>query len=127
MYKKVFLDTSYAIALSNLKDQYHPKAEIIAKQIEFKNIQLITTHAVIIEIANTLAKLCYRKASIELINSLEEDTNVEIIPVSEHLYKRAPSLQLRRFWTMLAHTHAQLWNASQVSNNLGVSAPTIIF
>ena len=35
-----------------------------------------------------------------------------------------PAMQLRRFWTMLAHTHGQLWNASRIANSLGVSAPT---
>jgi hypothetical protein len=36
-----------------------------------------------------------------------------------------PAVQLRRFWTMLAHFHGQLWNASQIANSLGLSAPTI--
>ena len=35
-----------------------------------------------------------------------------------------PSLQLRRFWTMLAHSHGQLWNAVKIAASLGVSAPT---
>lgn len=38
---------------------------------------------------------------------------------------RVPSAQLRRFWTMLAHSHGHLWNASQISNSLGISAPTV--
>jgi len=38
---------------------------------------------------------------------------------------RVPAMQLRRFWTMLAHSHAQLWNASQIANSLGLSAPTV--
>jgi len=36
-----------------------------------------------------------------------------------------PSLQLRRFWTMIAHSHGQLWNASKLADSLGLSAPTI--
>jgi predicted AAA+ superfamily ATPase len=36
-----------------------------------------------------------------------------------------PAVQLRRFWTMLAHVHGNLWNASQIANSLGVSAPTV--
>jgi predicted AAA+ superfamily ATPase len=36
-----------------------------------------------------------------------------------------PSTQLRRFWTMIAHCHGQLWNASQISNSLGISSPTV--
>jgi uncharacterized protein len=31
---------------------------------------------------------------------------------------------LRRFWTMLAHTHGQLWNASKIAASLGVTSPT---
>lgn len=38
---------------------------------------------------------------------------------------RIPSVQLRRFWTMLAHSHGQLWNASKIAASLGVTAPTV--
>jgi len=38
---------------------------------------------------------------------------------------RIPSLQLRRFWTMLAHSHGQLWNASKIAASLGITAPTV--
>mgnify|MGYP001560830728 FL=1 len=38
---------------------------------------------------------------------------------------RIPSLQLRRFWTMIVHYHGQLWNGSQIAKSLGVSAPTV--
>lgn len=36
-----------------------------------------------------------------------------------------PALQLRRFWTMIAHSHGQLWNASKIAGSLGISAPTV--
>lgn len=36
-----------------------------------------------------------------------------------------PAMQLRRFWTMLAHNHGQLWNASKIASSLGISAPTV--
>jgi predicted AAA+ superfamily ATPase len=37
---------------------------------------------------------------------------------------RLPAEHLRRFWTMLAHLHGQLWNSSQLARNLGISPPT---
>lgn len=37
---------------------------------------------------------------------------------------RIPSIQLGRFWTMLAHLQGKIWNASQIANSLGVSPPT---
>jgi uncharacterized protein len=36
----------------------------------------------------------------------------------------SPPAQLRRFWTMLAHTHGQIWNASQLAGSLGFSNMT---
>lgn len=38
---------------------------------------------------------------------------------------QVPSLQLRRFWSMIAHSHGQLWNASKLAGSLGLSAPTV--
>lgn len=35
-----------------------------------------------------------------------------------------PSAQLRKFWTMIAHVHGQLWNASRIASSLGISSPT---
>jgi uncharacterized protein len=36
---------------------------------------------------------------------------------------RVPAAMLRRFWTMTAHHHGNLWNASAIANALGVSSP----
>ncbi len=36
-----------------------------------------------------------------------------------------PAPVLRRFWTMVAHSHGQVWNASGVAQSLGVSVPTV--
>lgn len=35
-----------------------------------------------------------------------------------------PAETLRRFWTMIAHSHGQLWNASGIGRSLGVSDHT---
>ena len=87
--KRVFLDAAYAIALSVSNDQYHEQAVILAEQMEAEGTRLITTRAVILEIGNSLSKQRYREAAVELLNSLEEDPNVEIISISEKLYERA--------------------------------------
>lgn len=38
---------------------------------------------------------------------------------------RVPAVALRRFWTMLAHYHGQVWNAAEPARALGVSEPTV--
>lgn len=85
----VFLDTSFAIALSAPADKFHSRANILAEQLENSRTRLITTRAVILEIGNALAKWRYRQAAVELLNSLEADPNVEIVPLTEDLYARA--------------------------------------
>ena len=35
-----------------------------------------------------------------------------------------PTETLRRFWTMVAHYHGQVWNAAQFARSLGASEPT---
>ena len=52
--------------------------------------------------------------------------------IQTHLERDIPGLglrlapmALRRFWTMTAHSHGQLWNASKLAASLGLSAPTI--
>ncbi len=37
---------------------------------------------------------------------------------------RIPSSALRRFWTMLAHLHGQIWNASELARSMGVQEGT---
>ncbi|MEA2113927.1 MAG: ATP-binding protein [Thermodesulfobacteriota bacterium] len=36
-----------------------------------------------------------------------------------------PAVNMRRFWTMLAHFHGQTLNASKIAQSLGVSGPTV--
>lgn len=38
---------------------------------------------------------------------------------------RVPATTLHRFWTMLAHYHAQTWNGAELSRAFGVSASTV--
>lgn len=86
---EIFLDAAYAIALSSPADQCYERAKTLAEQFEANGTRLITTRAVVLEIGNALAKQRYRAAAIKLIDSLEEDPNIEIVPISEDLYQRA--------------------------------------
>jgi predicted nucleic acid-binding protein len=93
---EVFLDAAYAIALSALNDQHHKRAVEFAEQMETAATRLITTRAVILEIGNALSKVRYRQAAIALLEALEQDKNVEIVPLSEGLYAQALQLYQNR-------------------------------
>lgn len=93
---KVFLDTAYAIALSSPKDEHHGLALQLAEEIEVGQVKLVTTRAVVFEIGNALARQRHRIAAIELLESLESDPGVEIVPATEEFSARAFELYRTR-------------------------------
>lgn len=78
---EVFLDAAYAIALSSSGDQHHARAAFLADELEAAGTRLVTTRAIILEIGNALGRLRHRSAAVELLEALERDPGVEIIPV----------------------------------------------
>jgi len=94
MMAEVFLDTAYAIALSSPNDLFHHRAIQLADELKAASTRLVITHAVLLEIGNALSKQRHRSAAVRLLDALEADPNVEIIPLTERLYARA--LQLYR-------------------------------
>jgi predicted nucleic acid-binding protein len=93
---EVFLDSAYAIALAALNDQYHERAITLADKLEADAVRLITTRAVVLEIGNALSSARHRQAAISMLTGMEQDQNVEIIPLSEELYERAFQLYRNR-------------------------------
>jgi len=61
--------------------------------------------------ANDEASVLWRKNYIRLF--LERDLAQQGI--------RIPAIALHRFWSMLAHSHGQIWNASPLASSLGLS------
>ena len=87
---EVFLDTSFAIALSSETDQNHVLAVKLANQIEADKTRLVTTQAILLEIGNSLSKQKYRAAAIQLLDSLETDPSVEVVLLTNSLYSNSP-------------------------------------
>jgi predicted nucleic acid-binding protein len=93
---ELFLDTAFAIALSSRSDDHHDRAVSLATEIEAAGTQLVTTRAVLLEIGNALSRTKHRPASIELLQSVETDPKVTIVPLSEDLFSRALKLYRER-------------------------------
>ncbi|MCE7990117.1 MAG: PIN domain-containing protein [Caldilinea sp. CFX5] len=96
MDSEVFLDTAYAIALANAKDQLHPKAVQLAKQLRTHKTKLVTTRAVLLEIGNALSGQRFREAAVKLLDALEADPTVGIISLTDGLYSQALNLYRTR-------------------------------
>lgn len=92
MRASAFLDTSYAIALASQRDHFHSQAIHLADQLEESATRLVTTRAVLLEIGNALSQQRYRHAAVALLDALEADPSIEIVPLTEKLYARAVDL-----------------------------------
>lgn len=86
---EVFLDTAYAIALANSKDDFHAKAIQLAQQLRVEKTKLVTTRAVLLEIGNALSSQRFRTAAVQLLDALEADPTVGIVPITDGLYAQA--------------------------------------
>lgn len=96
MDREVFLDTAYAIALANAKDQFHEKAVAVARQLRTQETKLVTTRAVLLEIGNALSGQRFRPAAVQLLDALEADPTVGIVTLTDGLYSQAFNLYRTR-------------------------------
>ncbi len=92
----LFLDTAYVYALFNARDQWHPKAIAWQRKLAANKRHLLTTEFVLVEIANGLASLKFRRAAASIIHSLQETPFITIIPVSSTLVVQALALYEQR-------------------------------
>jgi predicted nucleic acid-binding protein len=82
---RIFLDTSFVIALINEKDQYRNQAEALS--LRFANSALLTTSAVLLEIGNALAK-DFRAEALSIIKVLSHSSRVEVIEIDSDLMEK---------------------------------------
>ena len=101
MDRKVFLDTSYAIALVVNNDINHANAGALAKKLFQERTQTITTELILIEIADSLSKISFRHEAIGTTNKLRQLT--QVIEVEKSFLQQAWSLYKNRLdkeWSM---------------------------
>ena len=85
MPNRIFVDTSFVIALINANDQYHNQAQALSYR--FDKSSLVTTDAVLLEIGNALAK-DFREEAIETIRVFRTARNTKIVEISASLFEK---------------------------------------
>ena len=83
---RVFIDTSFVVALVNEKDQHHNRAAELADL--FDGYPLISTDAVLLEVGNSLAGNFKEQAS-EIIEDFLTSGEVEIVNLDIALFREA--------------------------------------
>ena len=83
---RVFVDTSFVLALINECDQHHDQAEALS--FKFEQSFLITTVAVLLEIGNAMAK-DFRAEANAIFKLLRNSDKVEVVAIDERLFAKA--------------------------------------
>ena len=86
MPSRLFVDTSFVLALINERDQYHDRAENLS--YNFENSFLVTTGAVLLEIGNALAK-DFKEEAIAIIKALRSSKRVEVVEINGTLFEKS--------------------------------------
>jgi predicted nucleic acid-binding protein len=89
----IFIDTSFIIALINERDQYHTQALDLSDL--YIDQALAITDAVLLEIANSLARR-YKNEAIEVIEQFLNSEDVEVIRLTPAIFDRAFELYKTR-------------------------------
>ncbi len=92
MASPLFLDTGYVIALNSPRDRYHDAALQWERRIRADNVLVVTTRAVQLEIGAAFSRLAYRAAAVAILEALDRDPSITVVPLDDDIYRRALAL-----------------------------------
>jgi predicted nucleic acid-binding protein len=92
----VFADAGYWIALFNPRDQLHAKALSVSTTLQGWSI--VTSQMVLTEFLNHYAALGqpFRQRAVQVVRSLQDNVDVEVIPQTEAQFAAALTLYAQR-------------------------------
>ena len=86
---RVFIDTSFVVALINEKDQHHVLASELAET--FDGQPLIITDAVLLEVGNALSRN-FKESAADVITDFLTSDEVEVVNLNAALFQKALEL-----------------------------------
>ncbi len=93
----VLVDTAAWIALVNTRDELHSRAEQTMADLRRRNVALITTEFVLLEVSNALCTSAWREKGVKLIDGLRSLADLQIVAADTTLL--AEGWQL--YWSRL--------------------------
>jgi predicted nucleic acid-binding protein len=91
--KRVFADTSFYVAILNVDDAFHAKADALA--LTFTG-ETVTTEYVIVELGNWLSRASSRQAFPVFVEELQADPQTMVVPAEGDLLAEGIRLYARR-------------------------------
>lgn len=100
MSRFVFWDTSAFLTLVNMRDTLHEQAVAVSKALAGESAHLLTTDAVLTEIANGLSKVSQRQLAHRIIVMVQQSVvlrKAEIVQINAEIWQRGWQLYGARF------------------------------
>jgi len=90
MKKRIFMDTAFLIAVIDTSDRYHIPATESYQKIVAERWSVITTEAVLTEIANGLSDIKWRQTAHRWITQIRRGKSIfEVVPVTTAILEKA--------------------------------------
>ena len=96
MKNSIFVDTVAWLALVNKSEDLHEVARKVRDLLIQQKAKLITTDFVVVEIANSLARLPLRGVARKLIDFIRTSDTVELVTITPELSEKAYQLYCSR-------------------------------
>lgn len=93
---KLFVDTSFFIALLNKEDNDYAQALALQRQLAAQKFRKFTSEYVLLELGDGLSRLRFRPLAIQLIDLVYNDTTFEIVPATSDRFTKAHTLFKQR-------------------------------
>ncbi|MDZ7292626.1 MAG: PIN domain-containing protein [candidate division KSB1 bacterium] len=92
---KIFVDTSYFIALYNRKDEFHELALDWARRITAERITCHITIPILFELGDGFSRLNRRETGIDLIQNISRASNYVLHPFRQSTFASALTIYMK--------------------------------
>ena len=82
MTEVVFWDTAAFVALGNARDDLHRAAVAVSQELAQAKALVLTTDAVLIEVANTFSQVAWRPTAWRLVDALQKSEALQIATIA---------------------------------------------
>jgi len=99
MPETVYWDTSAFVAVGNADDNLHEQAVQVSEALARQKVRVLTTSAVLTEVANTFSKSAWRPIARQLLDSVRQSVGMNlatVVHVDAALWERGWALFLAR-------------------------------
>lgn len=114
---KVFVDTVAWIALLNVSDGLHVRAQQVMNSLRQQKVNLVTTEFVLLEVADALSTPVIRTQTVTFINGLRQLTNLQIIPADATLFEDG--------WTLYSQRPDKEWGLTDCTSFVAMTREQI--